>query len=128
MDLMRCPRCATLIPVESRFCRRCGCAVTTGRVHYQAPPVVPPPTPVRVHTQTPPRPAPPPKTSSGCGGWVVFVMILIIVGMARNWSQKRHTPIQKPVPMRVKPAYPPKSDTQPPKPTPDPQPLGPYKR
>lgn len=60
MDLIRCPRCAKEIPDASRFCRRCGCALSWRTPHLTAtilPPLPPPPMPFPRAAQTKPASA-----------------------------------------------------------------------
>ena len=103
MDMVRCPRCAKQIPSMSRFCGRCGCAVSrTGGFGMQAPPPVP-----TGHDRAEPAsssgnrsmPLPPAKQGSGMGTFI-FVLIAIVTALMVMSSRRSVRPRTAPPPAR----------------------------
>ena len=127
MDMTRCPRCAKQIPVESRFCRRCGCCVVRSGGVAGFGVSVPRPAIVTsgVKAGTPSVPAAkgtgelplfksgsrmpsrgPCKTQScgGGGGIGLFVLIAIVAALiamnsARRANRRRPAPLPPPRPV-----------------------------
>jgi len=102
MDMVRCPRCAKQIPSFSRFCGRCGCAVSrTGGFGMQATPL-PPMADDRTEPAASPgtRPSrPPPKPASGMGTFI-FILIAIVTALMVMSSRRTARPRSAPPPVR----------------------------
>ena len=105
MDMVRCPRCAKQIPSFSRFCGRCGCAVSrTAGFGMQVPPPVPTQTtgerqqPASSTRNRPLPPRPPAKQGSGIGFFILIAIVTALIAMSsRRAARPRSAPPPPPV-------------------------------